>query len=203
MLLRMGISVVVGAAVGVVLALVGHPAVAAMAAWAVFAALFTILTWLAVGRLDSRQTRDHAKSNDPSTGWADTLVIIASLASVVGVGFLLAGARHSQTLAAIVGVSGVFASWAAVHTTYALRYARIYYSAAPAEPVDFNSDDDPDYQDFAYVAFTLGMTYQVSDTDFTHKGIRHVALRHALVSYVLGAVVLATTINLVVQLASG
>lgn len=207
MLLRIGISIVGGVAVGVGFALTGLPAVAVMAAWATFATLFTVLTWLAIGRLDAQQTREHANSNDPSEGMADSLVILASLASVVGVGFLLASARHNGQaagpLVAGVGVAGVFASWSAVHTVYLLRYAWLYYSAEPTKPVDFNSDEDPDYQDFAYLAYTLGMTYQVSDTDFTQKGIRHIALRHALVSYGLGAVILATTINLVVQLASG
>ncbi len=206
MLLRIAISLLGGVVVGVVLALVGHPAVAVMAAWATAAALFTVLTWLAVGRLDAQQTRDHAKSNDPSTGWADSIVIIASLASVVGVGFLLVGARDKGQAAgavvAIVGVAGVVASWAAVHTVYMLRYARMYYSSS-GTPIDFHDDGDPDYQDFAYIAYTVGMTYQVSDPEFRQKGMRHVALRHALISYVLGAVVLATTINLVVQLASG
>jgi len=79
----------------------------------------------------------------------------------------------------------------------------LYYSSAPDKPINFHSDDEPDYQDFAYIAYTVGMTYQVSDPEFRQKEMRHVALRHSLVSYVLGAVVLATTINLVVQLASG
>jgi uncharacterized membrane protein len=207
MLLRIGISLAGAIVVGLGFALAGHPAVGVMAGWATLAALFTVLTWLAIGRLDPRQTRDHAKENDPSDGMAGTLVIIASLASIVGVGFLLAGTRHngqaSGPLEGIVGVAVVVASWAAVHTIYVLRYARIYYSAESNAPIDFHSDDKPDYQDFAYVAYTLGMTYQVSDTDFTQKEIRHVALRHGLISYVFGAVILATTINLVVQLASG
>ena len=207
MLLRIGLSLVGGVLVGVVLALLGHPAVAVMAAWAAFAALFTVLTWLAVGRLDPRETREHANSNDPSDGWADTLVVIASLASIVGVGFLLEGARTNgqpaSPLVATVGVAGVVASWAAVHTVYVLRYARLYYASAPDKPINFHSGDDPDYQDFAYIAYTVGMTYQVSDPEFRQKEMRHVVLRHSLVSYVLGAVVLATTINLVVQLASG
>lgn len=207
MLLRIGISVLGAVGVGLGFVLARHPAVAVMATWATFATLFTVVTWVAIGRLNGRETREHASSNDPSGGAADTVVILASLASVVGVGFLLTGARHSNqsgdSLAAIVGVAGVVASWMAVHTTYALRYARLYYSVGPSKPIDFNSDDGPDYQDFAYLAFTIGMTYQVSDTDITTKGIRRIALRHALVSYVLGAVVLATTINLLVQLASG
>ena len=207
MVLRIGISIVGGVAVGIGFAVGGRPAIAVMAAWATFATLFTVLTWLAIGRLDAPQTREHANSNDPSDGWADSLVIIASLASIVGVGFLLQGARtHGQPaspLVASVGVAGVVASWAAVHTVYVLRYARLYYSSAPDKPINFHSDDDPDYQDFAYIAYTVGMTYQVSDPEFRQKEMRHVALRHSLVSYVLGAVVLATTINLVVQLASG
>lgn len=208
-LLRIGLSVVGGVVVGIVVAALGHPAVAIMAAWATLAALFTILTWVAISRLDAGQTRDHAKANDPGTGWADTVVIIASLASVVGVGFLLSGTRHNgqsgSSFAAIVGVVGVVASWAAVHTVYVLRYARLYYSSAQDNPIDFHDEDadsKPDYQDFAYIAYTVGMTYQVSDPEFQQKEMRHVALRHALISYVLGAVILATTINLVVQLAS-
>ena len=87
-----------------------------------------------------------------------------------------------------------------------LRYAREYFGTRPGG-VDFNSDDDPDddspdYGDFAYLAFTIGMTYQVSDTTFTNKLMRHTALRHALLSFVLGAIVIASTINLVSQLAS-
>ncbi len=205
MLLRILLAVVGGVAVGIGLAVAGHPAIAVMAAWATFALLFTVLTWLAIRGLDAEQTREHAKGNDPGTGMADSLVILASLGSVVGVGFLLAGARpggrSAGQLEAIVGVAGVVASWAAVHTVYVLRYARMYYSSAD-KPINFHSDDDPDYEDFAYIAYTVGMTYQVSDPEFRQKEMRHVALRHAMVSYVLGAVVLATTINLVVQLAS-
>jgi uncharacterized membrane protein len=66
--------------------------------------------------------------------------------------------------------------------------------------VDFNEDDAPDYRDFAYLAFTIGMTFQVSDTTLQTSEIRRTALRHALLSYVFGAVVIATTINLVAGL---
>jgi uncharacterized membrane protein len=66
--------------------------------------------------------------------------------------------------------------------------------------VDFNQTEPPQYRDFAYLAFTLGMTYQVSDTNLTSSTIRREALRHALISFVLGVVVLAATINLVATL---
>jgi uncharacterized membrane protein len=89
-------------------------------------------------------------------------------------------------------------SWLAVHTVFTLRYAHLYYLDGGG--ISFHSDEAPDYGDFAYVAFTLGMTYQVSDSDLTSKRIRTTALRHALVSYVLGIAVIAVTINVVAGL---
>ena len=68
--------------------------------------------------------------------------------------------------------------------------------------IDFNQDEQPTHGDFAYLAFTIGMTYQVSDTDLKTRTIRGTALRQALLSFVLGAVILATTINLVAGLSS-
>ncbi len=207
MMLRIVISLVVALGVGVGFAISHHTVVAIMAAWTAFATVFSVLTWLAIGRLDAAQTREHAESNDPNDGMADSLVIIASLGSVLGVGFLLAGESHkgqpASPLVAGVGVAGVVASWVAVHTVYVLRYARFYYASTVKTPINFHSEDDPDYQDFAYIAYTIGMTYQISDPEFREKKLRHIALRHSIVSYVLGSVILATTINLVVQLASG
>ena len=87
-----------------------------------------------------------------------------------------------------------------MHTVFTTRYAQIYYEGPP-DSVDFNEDDAPDYRDFAYLAFTIGMTFQVSDTDLKTKEIRRTALRHALVSFPLGAVIIAASINLVSGLA--
>ncbi|MBV8982235.1 MAG: DUF1345 domain-containing protein, partial [Acidimicrobiia bacterium] len=92
-------------------------------------------------------------------------------------------------------------SWAVVHTVFTLRYASLYY--ANGGGIDFNEDDKPNYRDFAYLALTIGMTYQVSDTDLQTKPIRHTAIRHALLSYVFGAVVVAMVINVVASLLNG
>jgi uncharacterized membrane protein len=86
-----------------------------------------------------------------------------------------------------------------VHTVYTLRYADLYYSP-PQGGIDFKEKDPPDYHDFAYVALTIGMTYQVSDTDLQRKAIRRTAVRHALLSFVFGAVIVAITINVVASL---
>ena len=75
----------------------------------------------------------------------------------------------------------------------------LYYTG-PVGGVSFNQSAPPGYVDFAYLAFTLGMTFQVSDTDLQTPAIRATALRHALLSYVFGVVIVAATINLVVAL---
>jgi Protein of unknown function (DUF1345) len=99
-----------------------------------------------------------------------------------------------------VGVATVGLSWLVVHTVFRLRYALLYYTAHAGE-IEFNQHSPPRYSDFAYLAFTLGMTFQVSDTDLQTPHIRATALRHALLSYLFGAVILATSINLVAGLA--
>ena len=74
------------------------------------------------------------------------------------------------------------------------------YSSEPIGGIDFNEDDPPNYLDFSYLALTIGMTYQVSDTNLTRKSIRRTALSHALLSYVFGAVIVALVINVVSSL---
>jgi len=83
---------------------------------------------------------------------------------------------------------------------YTLRYADLYYQHEGG--LDFNQTEEPDYRDFAYLAFTIGMTYQVSDTNLRLKAVRRTALRHALLSYLFGAVIIAMTINIVASLAN-
>lgn len=159
--------------------------------------------WAVIGRLDPVATAAHASREDPGLAVSDILVIAATLASFGGVVLILLDAANAQggTKAAILGVSlgSVALSWFLVHTLFTLRYARLFYRRRAG--VDFNENTPPHYRDFAYLSFTVGMTFQVSDTDLTTDAIRSTALRHALLSYLLGAIVLATTINLVAGLA--
>jgi len=98
-----------------------------------------------------------------------------------------------------LGLLSVAVSWFTVHTIYALRYALLYY-AEPVGGVDFNQEDPPCYRDFAYLALTIGTTFQVSDTDLQTTRVRVTALHHSLLSYLFGAVILAATINLIASL---
>jgi uncharacterized membrane protein len=151
--------------------------------------------------MDSAATAAHAVGEDPGRAASHALLIAASIASLGAVAAVIASASsyRGEVAAAAVGAGSVGLSWTLVHTVYATRYARIYYSDQGG--VDFNAHIQPRYSDFTYLAFTIGMTFQVSDTNLTTRAMRSVVLRHALLSFALGAVILAATINLVAGLA--
>lgn len=181
---------------------VGWP-YAPAAGWIVAALLYLGWTWLLVGGMDAEATEQHATSHgddDSTPRMAELIVVLASLASLAGVGYLLV-AESSQgrdVTSAVVGILSVAASWVAVHTAFMLRYARLYF---PDQAIDFHQPGiRPTYTDFAYLAFTVGMTYQVSDTDLVTQQVRKTVLFQALVSFLLGAIILAMTINLVAGL---
>ncbi len=87
-----------------------------------------------------------------------------------------------------------------VHTIFPLRHAGLHYRTSAPGGIDFNQDVPPRYRDFAYVAFTLGMTFQVSDTAIRDSEIRATALRHALLAYLFGTLVIAVTVNMLAGL---
>jgi uncharacterized membrane protein len=178
---------------------------AVLVGWDVAAACYLIWTWKIVGGLNGPGTRQHATVEDPSTRLAEALVLVAGVALLGAVGLLLlkAGESHGGTKAYLisVGLLSVVLSWATVHTIFMLRYARAHYQS-PHGAVDFNEKDPPAYLDFAYLAFTIGMTFQVSDTNLITKPIRRIALSHSLLSFLFGAVMLAFAINIVASLLS-
>ncbi|MFH5877332.1 DUF1345 domain-containing protein [Arthrobacter sp. NA-172] len=155
-----------------------------------------------IGRLDASETSAHALREDPGRFASDILVLAATMGSFGGVALILldAGSAAGGTKALIIGVAlgSVALSGFLAHTLFTLRYATLYYRAN--DGVDFNKESPPRYADFAYLAFTIGMTFQVSDTNLTTDSIRYAALRQSLLSYVLGAIVLSTAINLVAGL---
>jgi uncharacterized membrane protein len=176
----------------------------AVAGWVAAAGVYVVWTQLILRGMDADQTGRWATREDPTRWVADAVILSASVASLGGVGYLVAAGSRSggeAIQAAIVGILTVAASWFAVHTLYTVHYARLYYSGDRGG-IDFHDPEPPRFRDFSYVAFTVGMTYQVSDTEINLTSIRATVLRHALVSYLLGAVVLAVTINLIAGLSS-
>jgi uncharacterized membrane protein len=172
--------------------------------WIGAALTWVTWVWLSVLPLDATAASQYATREDPHGATATTLLLAASVAALGAVVLGILKAAHSNGSEKVVllaaGIGAIVSSWGVVHTVFTLRYAGLYYSG-PDGGIDFNDDEKPVYADFAYLAFTIGMTYQVSDTDLSVKGIRHTALRHALLSYLLGTVIIAATINLAAGLA--
>jgi uncharacterized membrane protein len=164
--------------------------------------LFTTTVWLGIWSMSQQLTAQRAIREDSSRATSDLLTLCAAVASLVAVAFLLVRAHHStgmdKGLIAGLGVLTVAVSWATVHTVFMLRYALLYYTE-PVGGVDFKGYL-PSYRDFAYLAFTVGMTFQVADTDLNTPGMRATVLRHALLSYLFGSIILATAVNLVAGL---
>jgi uncharacterized membrane protein len=169
--------------------------------WDVVAGVLICWNWATITRRNAEQTAKLAAADDPTAAWTDFLLLSAAIASLAAVGLVL---LRSDTGGELVGrpvlaVLSVVLSWALVHTVFTQRYGALYYAGTDGG-VNFNQDEPPDYLDFAYLAFTIGMTFQVSDTDLQSSAMRHTALRHALLSYLFGAVILAGTINLLAGL---
>lgn len=200
--LRLIVMIVVGVGTALAVGALKSWAYAPAMGWAAASLTYLIWVWAVVGRLQAEATAAHARREDPGRGVSDVLVLSATVASFAGVALILLEASNAEggTKAAIVAMAlgSVALSWFLVHTLFTLRYASIYYR--DREGVDFNEDKLPRYMDFAYLAFTVGMTFQVSDTDLKTEAIRTTVLRQALLSYLLGTIVLATTINLVAGL---
>jgi uncharacterized membrane protein len=189
------VAFVVGNTVGWRFALVG---------WVVTAGSYVVWTRLLLGGMDADQTREYVTREDPTRWVADAVIVSASVASLGGVGYVVAAGSRSGAgaiEAAVLGILTVAASWFAVHTLFTVHYARLYYSDEPGG-INFHDPEPPRFRDFAYLAYTVGMTYQVSDTEVGLTSIRATVLRHALLSYLFGAVVLAVTINLIAGLGS-
>jgi uncharacterized membrane protein len=203
---RTKLLVSAGAAIvaGIAAALLGAGRSAVLIGWDVLALVFCTWVWSTIWRLDPPATASHANRENPSRDLADLVLLGAAIASLIAVGVVLFGAGHAngnaKYLQAALALASVFVSWTLVHTVFTLKYARLYYSGE-GRGIDFNETDPPQYSDFAYLAFTIGMTFQVSDTDIQTKQIRRTALRHAWLSFPLGAVIIATSINLVSGLA--
>ena len=195
------IGVVAGLAVSVAIGVV----FAILIGWDASAISYLAATWPIIARADTGATRKLAQREDPTRTSARLLLLAASVASLLGVGeaLRLAGREHGsgQFLLIALAVGTVVLSWALINTTYTLRYAHLQFEQSDAG-IDFQDSVEPGprYRDFAYVAFTIGMCYQVSDTALRDSHTRGTALSHALLSYLFGVVIVAGAINLIAGL---
>jgi uncharacterized membrane protein len=200
---RLVTSFVIGLAVSVLTSVLSTWQLGLLAGWMAASAVFIAWMWSTVLPMDSEATARHALRVDAGRTATDVGVVVAAIASLGAVALLLLGASSAgaatRDVDAALCVCSVGLAWGTLHTLFTARYARLYYSPKPGG-VDFNQEAPPNYADFAYLSFTIGMTFQVSDNRITARDVRANALRHALLSYLFGAVIIATVINLVAGL---
>jgi uncharacterized membrane protein len=193
------VAAVVGAiALGASLAAGATVPVALTGAWGVAALVIVVWSWAQIMPMTPEETKRHAKAEDSSRFLTDVILLAASVASLAAVGYTVhtAGHREGATKALLItlAIAVVAVSWLLVHTLYTFSYGDHYYGD-PIGGIDFNDDELPDYHDFAYLALTIGMTFQVSDTTLQSKRMRRLAIRHALLSFLFVAVIGALAIN--------
>jgi uncharacterized membrane protein len=164
------------------------------------------LGWLAVARADATMTRVRAQIYDQTNYVIFLLVVVASTASVVAIGFLVGDARQLpfQERAAHLTLSilALLLSWLLIHTLFAFHYARCFYwrdhpSKEHVRGLRFPGETEPDYLDFVYYSFVVGMTSQVSDVAVVSRHMRRITLIHAVLSFVFNIAILAMSINII------
>jgi len=198
--LRVVLMAVVGGAAALGVGLTGRWMIAPDIGWAAAAGTFLIVAAITLRSIPPSETGAHATREDGSKTASHVLIAIATIASFGAVVLLLLAAGSAPHGPARIGMIAlalgtVALSWLLTHTLFAIRYAALYYDERGG--IDFHQRVAPDYADFLYFAFTIGMAFQVSDTDVHSRRIRGAVLRHGMLSYLTSAVVLATTINLV------
>lgn len=178
--------------------------------WDVFTFSYVGLSWIVFFTSSLDQIKIKAISDDGGRIFVFLIVLLSSLASMVTVTMLIVSKDTANIPKAIylpVIVSGILLSWVMVHSTFVFHYAHLYYdtneiTGTNMGGLDFPSCDNPDYIDFAYFSFIIGMTFQVSDVQISSRRIRRKVLAHSLLAFVLNTFVVALTINLIAGLKS-
>ena len=177
--------------------------------WCAFAFSYVITSWIVMFSRKIEQIKKMAKEEDGSKTFVIIFTIVASIAAMVTVLLLvisLNNAEKKDMLTVIVCFFSVILSWVLVHTILTFHYAHVYYDDDTSgkkqnrEGLNFPEDDAPNYLDFAYFSFIIGMTFQVSDVEVTDKKIRRLVLLHGLISFLLNTFVVALTVNFIAGL---
>lgn len=201
---RLAWAVVGGVVIGIVVGALTDVRSGVLVAIVVIAATFVLAGWWALWPVDAEATSRHARRDEFSPRLEEVVIVIWALGGLLLISILLLSGRSDERLfVALLALAGVAMSWAGLHLMYAARYAYLFYDVDAPGGIDFNGDDPPAYRDFLYFSYNLGMTYQVSDTGVSSRAIRSVVLRHCLLSYAFGTLILATTINLIAGIVTG
>jgi uncharacterized membrane protein len=201
------VCVGVGAVAGITTAVAVSPALAPLAGWCTAGVIALVWVWRICWRQDPAGTERVAREESASRV-TDSAIITACIASIAAVVVaLIQSSNHNgeptSVALVILGVLGTIVAWALVNTVYALKYARMYFLDHRNDGFDVKHETQPTYSDFAYFAFTVGMSYASPEVEPSNSEIRRKALLHALLSYFFGTVLIAVSINLVTNLGQG
>lgn len=177
-----------------------------IASWDLSALIYLGLAWQVIARSDVRMTRDHALKQDQSSHVMFLFVVTAAFAGMVAIGFLATTLKGLEfwpkAWHLALSIVALISSWLLIQTVFAFHYARRYYAPrhrVPAQPtgLQFPGDLDPDYLDFAYYSFVVGMTSQVSDVPVISRPMRHLTLIHSILAFIFNIAILALSINII------
>ncbi len=201
---RAGACALVGLVAALVTALWTAWELAVLVGWIVMAVILLAWIWSEVGRLDAATTARVATREDDSRAASRAMVVSSSVLSLAAIVSGLHRAARSpvplEVALTVTALVSAVVSWLMVNTVFMLRYAHLYYGGDAVGGIAFGGDEAPDYRDFAYVSFTIGMAFQVSDTPVVDRAFRSTVLRHSLLAYVFSIATIAFTINVVAGL---
>lgn len=200
---RLFISIVCGVILGVCLPSSLRLATRILIGWDVSIALYLAFALVTFFTTDIETLRKRAGEMDDGRFFILIVTAIAALASLGGIVVEL-GEKPHGTFALPFTIATLVLSWFAIHATFALHYAHEYYRDTNNDEdgerdtqggLIFPNDDAPDYWDFAYFSFVVGMTAQVSDVQISNKIIRRTAMAHGIVSFIFNTALLALMVN--------
>jgi uncharacterized membrane protein len=180
----------------------------ALTTWISCALTIILFNWIIILGSHPREVKKIAKLQDSSRAFLFGFIVLASVVSLVAIVFLL---KESKGLSEVqrnghilLAITAVFISWWLVHTIFSLRYAHMFYDTdtddggkRPGGGLDFPDTKEPDYLDFMYFGFVVGMTFQVSDVQITDRSIRRLCLLHGLISFAFNTAIVALSINVI------
>ena len=178
--------------------------------WNVYALSYCLTSWIVFFSRTCDQIMQHAREEDGSRIFVYFVILLSSFASLFNVLLLISSDDATKTASFVyvpLTIFGMLLSWMMVHITFAFHYAHLFYddddegnSHKHAGGLNFPNENKPDYLDFAYFSFIIGMTFQVSDVEITSKKLRRIVLLHSLLAFGLNTFVVALTINLIAGL---
>ena len=209
---RLFVSVLFAMAVAVFLPRDYLPLTRTLCIWNAGAVSFLILTWMLMLQGTPEMMRHHAQQLDAGRLTILSSIVGAAFASFLAIFFLLRDTKglSPNLLFLHLGLSvlTIVGSWMQVHTIFTMHYARGYYanrskqhgSYSQAGGLDFPGDEEPDYKDFLYFSFGIGMTCQVADVQITSRSTRYLVLFHSVLSFFFNTAILAMSVNIIAGL---